>query len=616
MKNDFSVSQHRPVYLWAGPGTIRMNRLKFMNAAVDTAVHTEAHRQEGAQRMTGEAGFNWIYLSYDWGFPPEVEQEDWRAFGEAVTSYHNAGARVFGYVQSSNCVFDGSYRTKDWYALDPKGRKFYYYTGRYMTCWLHPGWIEHLKEMTRGVIQAGADGVFYDNPWNGAQPLHLGGAWLGPAGCYCERCRTAFHMAAGMEIPTRIDPIGDEASRVYIRWRAQQVTRVLQQLADYAHTLKPGVAVSVNDFDAVMRPSYLIFGVDLQGLAKVQDVMMIEDYGLPRLDKELLVNNALTLRTARGLCGDTPISTIPYDKGIGFDGVYPAERLVLGMLEAAACGAPMVVKGTEYVEDKTFTLLTAKRFAAQREAIGEIHRWLEEHAALYTGERKNIARVGLLHPGDALWQRWDALALRYFGAGQTLLAAGIPWRVVLPGQTEGIELLLTFGQAPPSDYTGRALEVFALPGWAAPAPGFLARAPWARQLATGVVEQLYRAYFRSRLMRRIGDRLGLVHFFLQSPYFRLPPEATQQTLLAALGELPAPGIRVNAPVLAEVWRRGEEEQLHLVNYTGEEQQVDITFDRPVHGRVLRLAGPGAEFTGLEVTVPVSRYTVLVYGELT
>jgi hypothetical protein len=92
-RDTISVGRHRPVYLWAGPGTIRMNRLKFMDAPVDEAVHLEAHTAAGAQRMVTEAGFNWIYLTYDWGFPPEVEHEDWEAFRQAAAVYHVARAR-------------------------------------------------------------------------------------------------------------------------------------------------------------------------------------------------------------------------------------------------------------------------------------------------------------------------------------------------------------------------------------------------------------------------------------------------------------------------------------------------------------------------------------------
>ena len=38
-ENPFQIGIYRPIYLWGGPGTIRMNRLKFMNQAVDEAAH-------------------------------------------------------------------------------------------------------------------------------------------------------------------------------------------------------------------------------------------------------------------------------------------------------------------------------------------------------------------------------------------------------------------------------------------------------------------------------------------------------------------------------------------------------------------------------------------------
>ena len=104
--------------------------------------------------MAGEAGFNWAYLTYDWGFPPEVEQADWQSFREAVAVYHAAQMRVFGYIQTSNYVVSGSFAGQDWYARDPQGRPFYYYTGRYMSCWLHPEWQQHLQAMVAGVVDA------------------------------------------------------------------------------------------------------------------------------------------------------------------------------------------------------------------------------------------------------------------------------------------------------------------------------------------------------------------------------------------------------------------------------------------------------------------------------
>jgi uncharacterized lipoprotein YddW (UPF0748 family) len=107
----------------------------------------------------------------------------------------------------------------------------------------------------------------------------------------------------GRKYPAALHP-GDALTDSYIRWRANQVTLTLAHLSGYAKAMAPDIPISANNFDAVMRPSYLIYGIDLKALASVQDVLMIEDYGLPRFDptpKPRLANNALTIRTARAL---------------------------------------------------------------------------------------------------------------------------------------------------------------------------------------------------------------------------------------------------------------------------------------------------------------------------
>jgi hypothetical protein len=593
-----------------------MNRLKFMGAPVDEAVHHEAHQAAGAQRMA-LAGFSWAYLMYDWGFPPEVEQEDHRDFRRAVEIYAAAGMRSFGYIQTSNCVYDGSYVGKDWYARDARGRLIFYYTGRYMTCWLSPEWQEHLRQMAQGVIEAGADGVFFDNPWHASQPLNFLGAWMGGAGCYCPRCRQAFREASGREIPSLLCPESDETSRIYLRWRAEQVTRVLGELAAYAHSLKPDVLVSANDFDAVMRPSYLIYGIDLQKLAHVQDLMMIEDYGLPRWEpeKRLLVNNVLTLHTACALAGTTPVTTDPYDKGIGFDGVYAPRRFVQGVAEAAACGVPMVVKGTEFVEDGAFTLLTAERFEAQRRALGEIHRWLEEHAYLYE-DRQNFASIGLLFPGEDLWLDWNRLAGRYFGVGQALITAGLPWRVVSqPEHLAGLEMLLAVSPVPPGWLLPgdlRLIQVTHLPGWELPAAALLSQYNWLRRPVSFGVGELFRSYFHSRLMRKLLDRLGLAHFFMQSPLYALPAASQRRVLLESIGEQLSPRVLADGPVLIEHWRRDGEHQVHLVNYGGEPQPVTVKFGKPMGGTILLPGQPEIRFETDMLSFDLDIYGVLIF----
>lgn len=615
----FNVGNHLSVYLWAGPGTIRMNRLKFMGAPVDEAVHMRAHTAEGATILAKDTGFSWAYLMYDWGFPPEIEKEDWLAFKKAVPVFHKSGMKVFGYIQTSNCVYDGSFKAKDWYAQDPKGRPFYYYTGRYMTCWLHPEWREHLRQITRGVVEAGADGVFYDNPWHASQTFLLGGAWLGTAGCFCPRCQESFRKVSGSYIPTLLSPENDTLSQAYLRWRTDLVAQTIGEMGAYARSLNKKILVSVNDFDAVMRPSTVIFGIDLQKMAKVQDVLMIEDYGLPRWeetgkDQPLLVNNAITLHTAHALAGGIPVSTNPYDKGIGFDTVYPARRLQQGIAEAAAAGCPMVVKGTEYVEKGEFTLLTAKPFAPQRKGVKIYHSWLNEHQALFL-DRKNLARIAVLHPGDKLWQRWNELAGIYFGICQTLTAARVPWKVVtVEEQIKDIDCLITMGGLPKGVTVPKKVKVVdacRLTGWEPGKPGFLGRNRWLRRPVSWFVTELYRSYFRSRLARNVLDSIGMVHFFLQSPYFRLPPKTKQQALVEALMGDDHMVVQSEAPLLVEHWQRGRQEQIHLVNYAAQPQRVTVKFRKKVKGKIVSPDTVEVSQVGEQFELDLDVYSVIL-----
>lgn len=619
----FAVGHHRPIYLWAGPGTIRMNRLKFMDAPVNEAVHLEAHTLTGATRVAQEARCSWAYLMYDWGFPPEIEKEDWKAFKDAVPVYHAANLRVFGYVQLSNYANTGSYKTKEWYAVDPKGRPFYYYTGRYMACWQNPEWRDHLKQMVWGVVSSGADGVFLDNPWYGTQPREFGGTWLGGAGCYCERCQTAYHDATGLEIPTEIDPDGDANSQTYLQWRADQVTETISMLADYARSLDPEIVVSVNDFDAIMRPSFVTYGIDLEGLSEPQDVMMIEDFALPKWQSETpdtparLVNNALTIRTAQALIGETPLSVDPYDKGIGFDEVYPPRRFVQAIAEAAACSVSMVVKGTEFVEpDGTFTLLTAEAYAPQREAIGALHRWLEQHAALYE-ETENIAGIGLLHPGDALWQRWHRLSSLFFGIAQALTHACQPWRVVTSeDDLTKLEALLHITPFP-DDLTlppnVKTIYVPDLEDWSLSEPSYLARHPLARRIAARLIEALFRAYFRYPWARKLIDRSGLPqNHFMQTPYFDLPSPSQRKALLDAVGEKSPFTIVAENPLLVEYRQQDGRRQLHLVNYANAPQSVEITFNQSIEGKLVTPDAEPMPLEGEHIELTLDVYAVLTY----
>lgn len=619
MKNTFQIGKYRPIYLWAGPGTIRMNKVKFMNYPVDENIHLEAHTPTGAAQVVEDIYANWVHLMYDWGFPPEIEAEDWEDFHKAADAFHAAGSPVFAYIQTSNCVFDGSFQEKEWYARNPKGRKIYYYSGRYMVDWTHPEWIQHLKDLIKGAIERGADGIFFDNMWYGEEPNGLMGAWVGGAGCYCDRCRDLYHRETGRVIPEKILPEREEVAD-YLRWRAGKVTAAIQELADYTHSLKPDAPISANDYDVTMRNSYLIYGIDVEALARIQDVIMVENFALPRWDsapESRLANNSLTIRNTREFVRDQAhLSVLSYDVGIGFDPVYPPRRHQQGIGEAAACGASMTIKGTEYNNGKQMTLLTDKAYYKQQNAIGNYHHWLEQHQVLYQN-RTQIAPVGLLHPEEDLWRHWMALASVYYGAGQVLTAAGIPWRVVRDGDSmDELSVLLTFA---PYDHhkkteanSIRQIHVPALPGWAWQKLNVVAEGGFWHDLVENLGLFLLRAYHGSKLARRLMDMMNLAKIITQTKLFNLPERNVCRSLLDILPKNITPRVKADEPVLIEIWQKEDQRQVHLLNYADKPQLVEVRFDTPVSAMIISPDNPTTlTRQGKIITFNLDIYSVLL-----
>jgi hypothetical protein len=621
-ERELAIGRYRPIYLWGGPGTIRMNRLKFPNVGVDESAHMEAHSESGRAAVLSRLYCNWVHLMYDWGFPPEVEREDWDAFEDAAAVYHAAGTAVFAYIQASNCVRQGSLREQDWYARDAAGRliPYFVYRDRFMACPDDPEWRRRVRELIRGAVERGADGIFFDNIYQGDQPLPVAGAWLGSAGCHCSRCRTRYMAETGRPIPAEVEPQRYEVQQ-YLRWRAGQVTDFVAAMAAYARGLKPDAPVSANVYDPVVRDAYVAHGIDLESLASVQDIAMIENYGLPRWEKaprERLQSNAVTMRSARCLIrGRAHLSMLSYDSTIGFDPVYPSRRYLQGIAEAAACSASATTKGSEYNDGGQMTLVTAPQFTHVQHEIGRYHRWLEANAHLFAQTRRNAARVGLLHPGRALWFDWFRLAPAYLGAAQTLTMAGIPWRVVRDGQpVSDLDVLCTFGAdgtaVSTSPEGASVVQVLQLPGWAPRGPSIVSRSPSLRRVLWGVLRQVLRLYTQSAAARKALDMTGAAHAFARSGAYLPPASVARRALLAAISAVSGPRVMGDDPVLIEVWEDGAGVQIHLVNYGAEPQNVRIELGERMAGSALSPDHSDRnEVAGKSVSLQLDVYEVLV-----
>jgi hypothetical protein len=169
----------------------------------------------------------------------------------------------------------------------------------------------------------------------------------------------------------------------------------------------------------------------------------------------------------------------------------------------------------------------------------------------------------------------------FFGAAQALLAAGIPWKVVMPNDDlTAVRALLVFDDQPewvepqPELLT---IDVPKLPAWSE----LKHRRHFFNRILSGptgvLIDWGYRAYFGSRMARKILDRAGAMRSFTGSRLFDIPGRAQQSALLAALpGDL-FPRVQAPAPVLVEWWQRDGHPELHLVNYAARSQQVQVDF---------------------------------------
>lgn len=602
---NFRIGNYRPIYLWAGPGTIRMNKVKFMQVDVDEKVHMEAHEGEVANLVVNTMYQNWIHLTYSWGFPPEIEQEDWQSFESATQEYHKLSAKVFAYIQSSNCVFLGSFTNKNWYAITPQGKKVFYYSGRYMTCFQNQDWINYLKERIADAINRGADGIFFDNMWYGLQPNSLFNTWLGGAGCYCSACKQKYASEEGRLIPTFTDLKNQEVLD-YIDWRAEKMTEVIQKLSTYARSLKSDVVISANDYDPVMRPTKLIFGIDFQALAKIQDVTMIENFALPKWEiqpEEKLVNNTLTIRNTQPFLPEFKhLSVLSYDVGIGFDPVYPARRILTGMAEAAALGCSMTTKGTEYHDGKKMTLLTAPEYKSQQEAIGRFHRWLQENQSIYQSQIERYADIAILHPGDLLWQKWHQLAPIYFAIQQTLLSVGIPWKVIssLEDAKPGNQVIIFDESKIPQSSTHNLSIINAMDfSFSKDIPdSFFNRNPSLRNTLSTITDQLIRGYHGSRSMRKLMDWFGMAKLVTHTPFFMLPNNSIRRELLQKINAEGTFRVISEHPVLIDIWKTNKGEyNIHLANYHAQSQSILLKTPQPWK---LKIISPSQE---VKVTEP-------------
>ena len=127
-----------------------------------------------------EANVNLIWVTFSNGFSDQTERPQQELARRYIEECHRQGIHVMAYESIANMFWEDMYEhmpeSRDWVRLGKDGKPVPYGSGnytkmgrvtRYMADVSNPGWRELLRRRIDLAIDAGADGVMYDNNFGG-----------------------------------------------------------------------------------------------------------------------------------------------------------------------------------------------------------------------------------------------------------------------------------------------------------------------------------------------------------------------------------------------------------------------------------------------------------------
>lgn len=248
----------------------------------------EAAAESGATLIYagfGAAGYN--------GLPsPAAFKKLCQAEAAYVRSARKQGIEIaIGYVCATSIVgldtFDKNWTPEfraqfqsapaDWRQQDRNGRPLpSWYGGAYNpACMNNPDWRAYERFMVRAHIEAGYDGIFFDNP-----TVH-------PEGCYCPHCMRKFAVFLedqGLPLADRSPEAMRRAAAAcpvdFKRFRTTVAPDFLAEMRAFAKSLRSDALVTCNN--SLNTPEALFsqvrtYGYDISQLSRAEDYVLVED---------------------------------------------------------------------------------------------------------------------------------------------------------------------------------------------------------------------------------------------------------------------------------------------------------------------------------------------------
>lgn len=329
------------LYCWAGPGTIRMLRLKYFYPLIDQESVMSSYDYDVLGRMQDRFGITDVWATYSWGFSPYTEQEDYRFLAERIQNFHKLGIKVHAYLQGPNLVYD-EFPDRLWWSVDNRGRLISYHRGRRAVNLLHPDFVEYKLGQIDDVAEIGVDGVFIDNVYFGQlpEPIYRGDVPFTFAGCNHPLTQREFKNRTGKDIPLDFEK-DKELAREYLGFRTDVTMEFLGKMSQRVH--KHGLEFGSNSFDPKFN-THVVYGTDLKRVADAQDYVLFENHSLPTRDGSK--SNSYIQTVVPQL--KKPTFVVSYKKGIGRESEFTQDDIDLTFTEAKYSDFNVCLKGSEF----------------------------------------------------------------------------------------------------------------------------------------------------------------------------------------------------------------------------------------------------------------------------
>ncbi len=218
-----------------------------------------------------------------------------------------------------------------------------WYGGDYQpACMNNPDWRTYERFLVRQQLEAGCDGIFFDNP-----TVH-------PEGCYCPHCMERFRQfLAGEQFFSTLNLLDKNATtdelrklavrnpQEFLKFRGTISRDFFSEMRSYARTVKRDALITANNSlnsSGVLYSQSQTYGYNIFEMSKAEDFVVVEDMSSqPRtLSGGQTIEYTPTYKQLHAISHGKPVVAVTIAEA---DYHTPPNLVRLAMAEAAANGA-------------------------------------------------------------------------------------------------------------------------------------------------------------------------------------------------------------------------------------------------------------------------------------